>query len=146
MCLLQVNPSSPKQVTTLDSVYISSYQTYVTGPLTTRKQTKLERAIGTSLPTAVADIIAKECPFDMVMKRNILNKSKACSDTVCKQLSGSSVLYNPNQKQFETMKGFCINKVWQEMKATQPFFIDFMNALTKNQVDIDKTKEEAKVE
>ena len=145
-CPLQVNPSSPKQVATSQSVFISSYQTYVTAPLTSRQRTKLEKAIGTSLPTAVADMITKECPsIDMVMKRNILNKSKACSDTVCKRLRGSSVLYNHNQKQFETMKGFCINKVWQEVKSTQPFFIDFMNAITGNQVDIDETKDEAKV-
>ena len=144
-CSSKINQQSTIQVTTSKSVFISNYQTYVTAPLTSSQRTKLERAIGTRLPTAVADVIAKECAsVKMVIKRNILDISKSSCDTVCKRLSGSSVLYS-SEKQFEAMDNFSIDKVWIEMKTTQPFLIDLMNAITGNQVDIDKTNEEAKV-
>ena len=80
----------------------------------------------------------------MVIKRNISDISKSSCDTVCKRLSGSSVLYS-SVKQFEAMDNFSIDKVWIEVKTTQPFLIDLLNAITGNQVDIDKTNEEAKV-
>lgn len=54
------------------------------------------------------------------------------------------MLYSSDE-QFEAMDDFNINKVWLEMKITQPFLIDLMNATTGNPVDIDNTTEEVKV-
>ena len=121
------------------SVYVSSYHTYVTTPLTSSQQAKLGRAIGTTMPSAVAHIITKECPsVEMAIKRNICNESNTSCATVCKRLSGSSMLYS-SEERFEAMKNFNIDKVWLEMKTTQPFLIDLMNATTGNNVHIDKS-------
>jgi hypothetical protein len=54
------------------------------------------------------------------------------------------MLYS-SEERFEAMKNFNIDKVWLEMKTTQPFLIDLMNATTGNNVHIDKTSQEAKL-
>lgn len=145
MCPLRASTSTLAEVPISRSAYISNYHTYVTTPLTSSQQAKLERATSTKIPTAVADVVTKECPsVEMAMKRNILNKIKTSSDSVCKRLYGSSVLYS-SKKQFDAMENFSIEKIWLEMKSTQPFLIDLLNTITGNEVDIDKTSEEVKV-
>ena len=142
---MKSNTPSEVPVARLTSVYVSSYHAYVTTPLTSSQQAKLERATRTKTPSAVAHIITKECPsVEMAIKRNILNGSNTSCEKVCRRLTGSSVLYSSDE-QFEAMDDFNINKVWLEMKITQPFLIDLMNATTGNPVDIDNTTEEVKV-
>jgi hypothetical protein len=75
------------------SVYVSHFNTYVTTPITSVQQEKLERASRTRIPSAVADIVTEACPsVEVAIKRNILHKCKVSSDALCKRASHSSVL------------------------------------------------------
>lgn len=127
------------------SVYKSNYHTYVTTPLTSIQQSKVERAAKTKIPTALADVITKDCPsVERAIKRSILHKCKMSCDALCKRNSESSVLY-ASDVNFNAMKNFSIEKIWLEMKTCHPFLIDLLNAMTGKEEDICNITNEVKV-
>lgn len=127
------------------SVYVSHFNTYVTTPITSVQQAKLERASRTRIPSAVADIVTEACPsVEVAIKRNILHKCKVSSDALCKRSSHSSVLY-ASMEQYTIMKDFSIDLLWKEMITHHPFLIDMLNAMTGKEIDIKNTTDELKV-
>ena len=56
------------------SVYVSYFNMYVTTPITSVPQAKLERASRTRIPSAVADIVTEAClSVEIAVKRHILH-------------------------------------------------------------------------
>ena len=118
---------------------------YVTTPITSVQQAKLERASRTRIPSAVADIVTEACPsVEVAVKRHILHKCEVSSDALCKRSSHSSVLY-ASIGQYTIVKDFSIDLLWKEMIKHHPFLLELLNAMTGNEIDINNTSDELKV-
>ena len=120
------------------------YEEIITQPLLTeRQQEMITRALSSRDAVVLAAIIKKHCP-------NVINETQKllCDDTrkscekLCRCSEAASVLYG---KDYQDLSYFYFNKVWDELKANQLFFVEMMNAMSGNDNDVKGTKHELRV-
>jgi hypothetical protein len=118
-------------------------ETIIQPLLTERQQEMITRALSRRDVVALAAIIKKHCPsvINEIQKLLCDDTRKSC-EKLCRRSEAASVLYG---KDYEDLSDFHFNKVWDELKANQPFFVELMNAMSGNDNDIEGTKHELRV-
>lgn len=111
--------------------------------LTERQQQMITRALSSRDAVVLAAIIKEHCPSVMNATQTLLCEDirKSC-ENLCRRSQAGSVLYG---KDYESLRDFDFYKVWDELKANQPFIVELMNAVTDNDDDIEGTKHELRV-
>lgn len=102
----------------------------------------ITRALSSRDPVVLAAIIKEHCPSVMNATQKLLCEDirKSC-ENLCRRSQAGSVLYG---KDYESLRDVDFNKIWDELKANQPFLVELMNAVTDND-DIEGTTHELRV-
>ena len=126
----------PKAISEAECAYIQPL-------LTERQKEMIIQALSSGDAVVLAAILKKHCAsvINEIQKLLCDDVRKSC-EKLCKRSGGSSVLYG---KDYESLSDFNFNKVWDELKANQPFFVELMNAMSGNNIDIEDTKHELRV-
>ena len=98
-------------------------------PLLTERQKKMiTQALRSGDVVVLAAILKKNCASVMneIEKLFCDDVRKTC-EKLCNRSEASSVFYG---KDYESLSDFHFNKVWDELKAHQPFFVELMNAMS----------------
>ena len=101
------------------------------------------QALSSGDAVVLAAILKKHCAsvINEIQKLLCDDVRKSC-EKLCKRSGASSVLYS---KDYESLSDFHFFKVWDELKANQPFFMELMNAMSGNNIDVEDTKHELRV-
>lgn len=84
-------------------------------------------ALNSKPPSYVAEIIRKHCPHVLSALASLISEDV---NTACQKLcrrSDGSVLYGSD---YESLKDFSFDRIWQEMETNIPFLITLMNAVS----------------
>ena len=110
--------------------------------LTERQQQLITRASNTGYATVLADILAEHCPTVVnSIKKLICKDIRKSGEKLCRRSQGS-ILYG---KDYESLHNFDFKQIWNELKTNLPFVVDIMNAVAKNDGDLEGTGHELMV-
>ena len=95
--------------------------TFMQPVLTERQKEMISRALNSGYVVVLAAILKGHCPsvINEIQKLLCDDVRKSC-EKLCKRSTATSVLYG---KDYESLSDFHFNKVWDELKANQPFFV-----------------------
>ena len=113
-------------------------------PLFTEKQKEMiSRAVNSGDVVVLVTILKKHCPSVInEIQKLLCDDVRKSSEKLCRRSPATSVLYG---KDYESLSDFHFKKVWDELKANQPFFVQIMNAMFGNNIDVEGTKYELQV-
>lgn len=128
----------PKPISEAEGSFTSDTQAL----LTERQQQMITRALRSRDATVLAEVLKEHCPSVLsVMKKLLCKDVKQSCEKLCTRLNGS-VLYG---KDFESLRDFDFNNIWEELKTNQPFLVDLMNAVADNDDGFEDIKLELRV-
>jgi len=112
--------------------------------LSDSQQQKIVRAANTKQASAVAHIIKEHCPNVLSeIKKAIVNDINSSCQSLCKRTNGT-YLYG-SRSIYTNMSEFQFQKIWDEVKTTNPFLIDVLNAVSGGKCSPDETKSDLQI-
>ena len=125
-----------------NTVYGQTFENEIAVPLMPDEKEKVERALHTSQPSAVASVLSSIPKLYLAVKRVALNKI----DETCKKSRkkhGKISMLSDNS--YNAISQFSYEKLWHELSESHPFLVDVLNSVSGKNCAVSETPKDLQI-